>query len=190
MKYWFGDKIRTVRERKKITMKELGERAGVSESLISQIERNKVSPAIDTLLSIAEILEIDIEYLFSDLKINKQVNLVKKNDRKKIYYEKVKYEQLSKTIEKNEEHGIEAYFMRIEPEGHSGSNEYGHTGKELGVIISGKGEFSIGSNKFLMEEGDSISFDSSVPHILKNIGDSELVAFWVITPPKKFSDSI
>ena len=49
-------------------MKEVAEKAGVSESLVSQIERNKISPAIDTLLKIIDVLEIDLEYIFSDYK--------------------------------------------------------------------------------------------------------------------------
>jgi len=53
MKYTFGDKLRAVREKKKMTMKDVAEKAGVSESLISQIETNKVSPAIETLLTIS-----------------------------------------------------------------------------------------------------------------------------------------
>ena len=50
MMHPFGEKIREVRERKHLTMREVAEKAGVSESLISQIERNKISPAIDTLV--------------------------------------------------------------------------------------------------------------------------------------------
>ena len=61
MKYLFGHKLRTVRERKGYTLKDVASRAEVSESLISQIERNKVSPSIDTLLLIADILDIDYE---------------------------------------------------------------------------------------------------------------------------------
>ena len=83
--YKFGDKIRLIREKKGLTLKEIAEKVNVTESLISQIERNKVSPAIDTLLKIAEVLEIDVEYLFSDYKIEKKVNIVKKDNRKKIY---------------------------------------------------------------------------------------------------------
>lgn len=64
MKYRVGEKIRLVRERKTLTLRQVAQQAGVSESLISQIERNKVSPAIDTLLSIADALDIDLEYLF------------------------------------------------------------------------------------------------------------------------------
>jgi transcriptional regulator with XRE-family HTH domain len=190
IKYPFGDKIRAVREKKKLTLKEVAVKAGVSESLISQIERNKVSPAIDTLLDIAAVLELDLEYLFYDLKKTKKVNLVSLGDRNKIVLDKITYFKLSKTIEENEKHGIEAYEMRIAPGGKSGSNEYGHEGKELGVIIKGNAEFSIGNEKYSLSEGDSISFESSLPHKLENTGSGELVAFWVITPPKNFMKEI
>ncbi len=186
MKYKFGEKLREIRERKKITLKEVAEKAGVSESLISQIERNKVSPAIDTLLTIAEILEIDFEYLFKEYKKKKLVNLVRLNERNKMVIPDVAYEQLSKTIEPGDEHGIEAYYMEIKPGGKSGGTEYGHKGKELGIIVAGTGEFRIGDQVFNLKKGDSISFVSSVPHMLKNTGSSNLKAYWVITPPKLF----
>lgn len=184
MKYKFGDKLRTMREKKKITLKEVAERAGVSESLISQIERNKVSPAIDTLLQIVEILGIDLEYLFQDFKKNRNVTLVHQSQRNRIVQGGVTYEQLVQTPQTDSEHGIEAYLMTVAAGASSGSPEYGHIGKEMGVIISGMGSFSIGSQTFALQAGDSISFDSGIPHQLKNTGGNELKAFWVITPPK------
>lgn len=190
MKYKFGEKLRAVRERKKITLKEVAERVGVSESLISQIERNKVSPAIDTLLNITEALEIDLEYLFQDLKKNRKVNLVKAGSRNRMTLDGVNYEQLVKTLDDDSEHGIEAYVMTIEAGMSSGGKEYGHVGKELGLIIEGEGCFSIGSESYELAEGDSISFDSDVPHSLKNTGSGKLKAFWVITPPKSFRGKI
>ena len=64
--YHFGEKLRTVRERKGYTLKVVATQAGVSESLVSQIERNRVSPAIDTLLALADVLDINLEYLFEE----------------------------------------------------------------------------------------------------------------------------
>ena len=64
--YHFGEKLRSVRERKGYTLKVVATQAGVSESLISQIERNRVSPAIDTLLSLADVLDINLEFLFEE----------------------------------------------------------------------------------------------------------------------------
>ncbi|MDR3123762.1 MAG: helix-turn-helix domain-containing protein, partial [Treponema sp.] len=60
MRYNFGGKIRAVRERRSLTLREVAEKAGVSESLVSQIERNRVSPAIDTLLALADALDLDL----------------------------------------------------------------------------------------------------------------------------------
>ena len=184
MKFAFGDKIREVRERKGITMKEVARRAGLSESLISQIERNRISPALDTLLSIVDILNIDLEYLFSDYKKERNVNIVKKKERRMIVVEGTKYEQLSHTAGLGEEHSIEAYYLEIGPGGKKGSIEYGHTGHELGVIIEGDGEFEIGKKSYILYAGDSISFSSDSPHLLKNLGTGPLKAFWVVTPPK------
>ena len=64
--YRFGEKLRAVRERKGYTLKVVAQKAGVSESLVSQIERNRVSPAIDTLLTLADVLDINLEFLFEE----------------------------------------------------------------------------------------------------------------------------
>lgn len=186
MKYKFGEKIRKIREKKKITIKQIAQKIGVTESLISQIERNKVSPAIDTLLKIVDHLDIDLEYLFSEFKKKQAVNLVRYEERKKMITPGTTYELLSKTTGDNEEHEIESYYMEIDPGGKSGSTEYGHRGKELGIIIEGTGEFKIGNTVYKLKPGDSLSFSSDVPHMLVNTGDDLLKAFWVITPPKKF----
>jgi transcriptional regulator with XRE-family HTH domain len=185
MKYQFGGLLREVRERRKMTMKKVAEATGISESMVSQIERNKVSPAIDTLLSIAEFLGIDFEYLFHDYRRKQLVNMVRYDDRKKMEISGTRYEQLSKTLG-NDLYGIEAYYMEIEAGGSSGNTEYGHQGKELGIITAGSGEFHVGDEVHQMGAGDSISFDASVPHRLVNTGRSLLTAYWVITPPKMF----
>ena len=186
MKYRFGEKIRVIRERKKITLKEVAEKAGVTESLVSQIERNKVSPAMDTLLVIAEILEIDFEYLFREYKQKRTVNLVRADERSRMVIKETVYQQLSKTVDSDKEHGIEAYYVEISPGGESGSTVYGHRGQELGIVVSGAGEFKIGGELYHLKKGDSISFDSSVPHVLSNTGTGMLKAYWIITPPKQF----
>ena len=76
--------------------------------------------------------------------------------------------------------------MVLKPDSESGNKEYGHKGKELGIILGGKGEFGIGNDTFKLGKGDSISFASDVPHLLKNTGKEPLKAIWIITPPKNF----
>jgi transcriptional regulator with XRE-family HTH domain len=173
MKYQFGEKIREVRERKQWTIREVAEKARVSESLISQIERNRISP------------DIDPDYIFRDFKKDHPVNLVRAKEKKRAVIDGVIYEQLSHTISSSDEHAIEAYFLEIPPGAQSGNDEYGHIGKELGVIIQGKGECIVGKRMFILGEWDSISFSADVPHQLRNIGSKPLRAFWIITPPKR-----
>ena len=185
MKYQFGEKIREVRKRRRMTIREVAEKAGVSESLISQIERNRISPAMDTLMGIIDILEIDPDYIFRDFKRDRSVNLVRTDEKKRAVIDGVTYEQLSRTPSSAEEHAIEAYILEIPPGGKSGNDEYGHVGNELGVIIRGKGECTVGKQAIALKEGDSISFSADAPHQLRNTGNKPLRAFWIITPPKR-----
>jgi len=113
------------------------------------------------------------------------VNLVRAEDKKRAVINGVVFEQLSHTTSSSEEHAIEAYFLEIPPGGKSGDDEYGHIGKELGVIIKGKGECTVGNQVYSLQEGDSISFSADAPHQIRNVGRRPLRAFWIITPPKR-----
>jgi transcriptional regulator with XRE-family HTH domain len=183
MRYQFGEKLRTIRERRGLTLKEVAERAGVSESLVSQIERNKVSPATDTLLSLADALDLDLEYLFADYRRDRPVKIVRNSGRSSFAKPGVLYERLVR-LEGQDRDGIEAYILTIEAGAKTGNTEYGHTGWELGVVESGCAELSVGNNTYRLETGDSAGFRSDVPHVLANAGKGPLRMFWVITPPK------
>jgi transcriptional regulator with XRE-family HTH domain len=184
IRFRFGDKLRAIRERKGITMKDVAEKAHVSESLVSQIERNKVSPSIDTLFTLADVLDIDLEYLFQDYKKNKKVHIVRAYDRQRLVHGPVVYHQLSTLPDVPEAHAIEAFFLEIGEGAEKGDIAYGHMGKELGVILEGEGELTYGTEIHYLKQGDSISFPSDIPHILKNTGQGTLKAIWVITPPR------
>lgn len=182
--YNFGEKIRKIREQRGLTMKTIAAEASISESMVSQIERNKVSPSIDTLLAIAEALDIDIEYLFRDYKRKRKVSIIRRDERKTYTTPEVVYEQLSVLFDQSDEHSIEAFLLKVAKGGKKGSMDYGHTGKELGYVIKGEGELVYGNTSYELRTGDSISFSSDIPHSLINTGDCDLEAVWVITPPK------
>ncbi len=183
-KYRFGGKLRIVRERKGFTMKKVAEKAGVSEGLISQIERNLVSPSVDTLLTIADVLEIDYEYLFSDHRKTQQVEIVRANERTSISLENSVLHQLTEIKDIPEDHAMEAFILVIAPSKEKGSLEYGHPGKEFGLILKGSGKLIYGTEQYDLKTGDSVSFPSNIPHILQNETSESLEAIWVITPPR------
>lgn len=184
MKYPFGEKLRQVRERRGLTMKEVAQRAELSESLISQIERNRVSPALDTLLTLVDVLDVDLEYLFADFRREREVRVVRREGRRIMEYPGVRYQELASAGE-HEEHGMQAWLLELQPGCSRGNGEYGHPGRELGIIVRGKAEFRSGSKSWQLAEGDSISFNADVPHQLVNVGEGPLQAYWMVTPPRK-----
>ena len=184
--YLFGSKLRTVRERKNITLKQVAAAAGISESMVSQIERNKVSPSIDTLFSIADFLGIDSDYLFSEINKPKPVTLIRKNTGTRLAAENCTYSRLCSIPKAGNYPPVETVWLEIDPGREKGSAEYGHPGNEIGIIIEGEGSLIYGTEEYKLLEGDSISFSSDTPHILKNTGKSLLKAIWVLSPPKIF----
>lgn len=184
IRYQFGGKLREVRERRNITLKEVAALAGVSESLVSQIERNKVSPSIDTLLTLADVLGVDHEYLFSDYKKNKSVSILKAGTGATLVQDRVTLHQLSRMEELSEDYSMEAFMLEIDAGAEKGDKEYGHAGREFGVILEGSAELVYGTETYRLDQGDSVSFPSDIPHILRNIGAGMLKALWIITPPR------
>ncbi|TKB06952.1 cupin domain-containing protein [Desulforhopalus sp. IMCC35007] len=184
MKYKFGEKLRAVRERKKLTLRDVAAQAGVSESLVSQIERNKVSPSIDTLLLIADILDIDYEYLFSDYRQKRKVAIVRREDRDSISRNKMTIQQLSIAAGETGDPAIEAFLLEIEAGGEKGDREYGHSGWEFGVILKGQARLIYGNESYDLQQGDSVSFPSDIPHLFANSGTGILKAIWVVAPPR------
>ena len=182
LKHPIGTHIRSLRERKTETLKEVASRAGVSESLLSQIERNKVSPAIETLFKITEALGIEPEVLFAEMSKEQHISIIKKKERIIFKKKGITFHQLSKTTNANSRNEIDAYMLEIPP-GHSGESQTSnHPGQECGIIYAGTAEITFGKATYILEEGDSISFSSTVPHQIKNCGTQTLKAYWVTSP--------
>ncbi|MCQ2249019.1 MAG: XRE family transcriptional regulator [Treponema sp.] len=187
--YHFGEKIRQVREKKHMTLKAVAQAAGVSESLVSQIERNKVSPAIDTLLDLANALDISLDYLFEEYSRRRPVSITHRDERRTLNEEDVVYSELSDSYSANGENSFESYTVVI-PEGsktHRGN--YGHIGQEMGLVTRGTGILHYGDKQYTLKAGDSITFSANAPHNIENTGSEPFEAIWIVTPAQKFNSN-
>lgn len=184
--YHFGEKLRQVREHKGYTLKVVAQRAGVSESLVSQIERNHVSPAIDTLLALADVLDINLEFLFEEYRKDRPVQIIRADERPSIHEDDIVYEGLAKQA--NSETSIESYIIKIPAGSHTHRGSYGHLGREIGYIIKGKAQIIYDGKCYELNEGDSVSFSAGASHSIENVGDTDLEAVWVVTPAQRFID--
>ena len=139
-------------------------------------------------MAIADVLEIDLEYLFKDFKRNKKVTIVRAQERTNFVMQNVTYQQLTDNSFP-EEHAVEALFLEISPGGEKGNLEFGHSGKELGIILEGCAELIYGTESYTICQGDSISFSADIPHILRNTCQHQLKAIWIICPPRMFPNT-
>lgn len=185
--YHFGEKLRQVREHKGYTLKVVAQQAGVSESLVSQIERNHVSPAIDTLLTLANVLDINLEFLFEEYRKERPVQITRHNERPIVKEDEIIYEELAKAGDTSNQDSIESYVITLPPSSQTHKGSYGHIGREIGIITKGKAKLTYENREFFLEEGDSVTFSAAVPHHLENVGDTELKAVWVVTPAQRFT---
>ena len=182
--YHFGEKLRQVREHKGYTLKVVAQQAGVSESLVSQIERNHVSPAIDTLLALADVLDINLEYLFEEYKRDRPVEIIRKNERPSVHEDTITFEGIAK--QSGSDPSIEAYIMKIPAGDQTHRGSYGHLGREIGFVTKGEALLTYGNQEYVLEEGDSVSFSAGAAHIVQNIGDVDMEAIWIVTPAQRF----
>ena len=182
MKTKLGALLRAIRNSRELTIKEVTTKAGISSSLLSQIERNRISPSLDTLLHILEVYGVSPNKFFKDYETSSKVDIVRQGDRK-IYHRKgFKYEKLCGESQIKGKHSFSAFFLELAPDQERGDVNDGHPGRELGIVVNGSAQLLYGEEVYEIQKGDSISFFSQIPHMIKNTSDTTFKAYWVVTP--------
>lgn len=177
-----GHKIRALRKKKCMSIQELAEAAELSVGIISQIERNLVSPSIVSLWKIAKCLDVSVGYFFEENTHELSDPVVRRGERKRIYTSNnnAVYELLSKDL-KNKK--IEFLYITINPGEDHTTQLVTHDGEEGGIVIKGSMAVITPNNEYHLEEGDSIYFNSTTPHRYINTGDVPCISVWAMTPP-------
>jgi transcriptional regulator with XRE-family HTH domain len=184
-----GARLREERERQGISLREIAARIGVSKSLISQIERDKVTPSVGTLYALVSQLGLTMGDVFPAADVPAGPTPVRPvppagptatpDTRAVITLESgVRWERL--TAERDP---LVEFLYVVYPPGAVSCPEDSlmrHGGKEYGYVISGRLGVRIGFDEYELAPGGSISFDSSSPHRLRAIGDEPAVAIWVV----------
>src|SRR5512145_1155854 len=116
--YGIGAKIRALRLKKKIGLVDLGKHTGLSAALLSKIERGKLFPTLPTLLRIALVFSVGLEYFFSPAKDRRAIGVVRGRDRRRFpespdtkepayFFESLDYEAV--------ERKLNAYYVEFQP---------------------------------------------------------------------------
>jgi transcriptional regulator with XRE-family HTH domain len=175
--------LRIVREKLDKKQGDIAGAAGISISMLSQIERGAVSPSIDTLIAVCAALNLDTGELFRRIMPGKQARIFKQGKRLSTISAGVKYEQLVLSAESN--YPAEMFLLEVAPGKRVGLSRKGHEGVEMGYVLEGEAVMEIENEKYPINAGDSISFNAHVPHTLTNTGTTLLRAVWTVVPPHK-----
>jgi transcriptional regulator with XRE-family HTH domain len=170
--YSIGDKIRALRLRKKMGLVELGNHTGLSAALLSKLERGKLYPTLPTLLRVAMVFSVGLEFFFREERKN-MVAVVRKSERQRFpdrpATKDVSYYFESLDFPANERK-MNAYFAEFEPIEPEKARIHQHPGIEFLYVITGELLLKIGADEHLLETGDSIYFDSGVQHSYRRQG--------------------
>jgi transcriptional regulator with XRE-family HTH domain len=174
-----GKKIEDLRRRRGLTTRALAAGVQVTSSLISQIEHGKTSPSLDTLRRIAKALEVPLIYLLLEDDLEPQV--VRKRDRHVIHLEESQLR--ASFLSPLPPQDLELVLLEIPPGKVAWTKSRSHEGQECRLVLKGTIRAYYGEKTYLLEEGDSILWNGTVPHRLENVGNSDAQLLIALTPP-------
>jgi transcriptional regulator with XRE-family HTH domain len=183
-----GTRLRAERERLGISLRELARRVGVSPSLVSQIELDRVNPSVSTLYAIVTELGMTMSDVFGDSGRGERVvrqplnddGLAERPETRRVINlaSGVRWERLTPHSDRDVE-----FLYVVYPVGAASCPEdalMSHGGKEYGYVSSGTLGVRVGFEEYELGPGGSIAFDSSAPHRLWAVGDEPVHAIWVV----------
>lgn len=177
-----GNAIRAARIERRLSLSAVAKNTGISVGLLSQIERGISSPSVRVLRGICKELDFPLEYLIeaSDRCQDETGRIIRAGDRRTVNFGSKKMVKEFLTTSDTTE--LQLMEIWLEPGGGSGEQPYTHEGEECGVVLEGRMELFVDGVRYLLSEGDSFQFDSTLPHKFQNFADTETRVLWVTTP--------
>lgn len=184
-RYSIGEKLRTLRLRKSMGLVELGKHTGLSAALLSKLERGKLFPTLPTLLRIALVFGVGLDYFFTDERKRRVVGVVRKEERVRFperpgtpdvqyFFECLDYRATERKLSAFLADFQEVALDKIKP--------HQHAGVEFIFVIKGTLLVKIGSEEFNLDAEDSIYFDSAVQHSYRRNGSKPCTGVIVTVP--------
>ena len=199
-----GPRLRRHREERQLSLRELARRLGISPSAISQFETGKSRLSVSTLYAIVTELGISLDELFSGIDGEAALpgsprkptarpadpgkalvsardgrHVQRAGSRRAIDLETgVRWERLTPDADSD----ADFLYVVYEVDGSScqGDRFIRHSGREYGLVLSGSLEVTVGFDTYELGPGDSICFDSTVPHCLRTIGNKPVHGVWFV----------
>lgn len=178
-----GKNIRKFRKETGLSLGGLAKLAGFTKGYLSKVENSTKAPPVSTLITIAEKLGVTISDIFGESNGNPSITMVKKSERVFMARDGSRfgysYEPLAHNFPGRH---MEPYILTT-PVDADTEPMFQHRGEELYMVLQGTVRFVHGEKEFLVEEGDCLYFDASIPHRGLVVGDKVAISLIVIYTP-------
>jgi len=176
-----GERLRGLRDVLDIPAQEMAETIGVSVEKYEKIEQGEADITISNLMKIAHKYGISAEELmFAETPHMKSYFVVRKGNGMSV--ERTKAYKYQSLVSGFLNHKADVFIVTVDPKpGARTIYKNNHAGQEFNLVLEGKMEIYIGGKTIVLDEGDSIYFDSSKPHGMLAVGDKavKFLAFTV-----------
>jgi transcriptional regulator with XRE-family HTH domain len=183
--YGIAEKLRRLRLQKKLGLVELGQHTGLSPALLSKLERGKLVPTLPTLLRIALVFGVGLDFFFTDDSKRHVVAITRRGERQR-FPERPGEREVAFHFESLDfpatERKLSAYYAEFEPLAAGRARDHAHAGAELLYMLRGRLELKIGKEAHDLRKGDAVYFDSSVPHSYRRTSEKPCAALVVSLP--------
>ena len=172
-----GEKIKALREQKGLSLKDVADTTGFSTALLSQMENHLVSPSLGTMTKLAKALRVKVGNLLGETQAE-PFTIVRKDERKNVSrfasIEGVKYGYSYESLgfDKKDRH-MEPFIVTLEPATVRTAKTSVHEGEEFIFVLEGEMEVILGNHTDVLFPGDSIYYDSIIPHRVQCHRDRE-----------------
>ena len=182
--YAIGPKIRSIRLKKKMGLVELGKHTGLAPAMLSKIERGQLFPTLPTLLRIALVFSVGLDYFIAASRDQPVIGISRHQERLR-FPEKAGAKDKAYEFESLDFPAVQrllnSYFAEFFPVAPEKLRRHQHPGAEFIYILSGTLNLHIGDQQHTLEARDSIYFDSTVPHAYRRSGAKSCCALVVTT---------
>lgn len=173
-----GARLRELRTEHRYSIRRLAALAGVSPSLISEVERGRVEPSISVLKRLASALDTNLVFFFTE-GLETQGRVVRASERRALRRGRESGGVTFELLAPDDCEALEPIFGHYEVGASMGSEPVTHTGEEWGMVLRGRLKVWVGDEIYFLDPGDSIWFPSSTPHRMANASDEATDYVWV-----------
>jgi len=180
-----GQRLRKLRKEQRLSLAQLGERSGVSVSMLSHIERGQTTPSLKSLDRICQALGVEMPAVFPPRELaddSAGPDIVRANARARLEFPT--FGLTKELLSPSRSQTLEFFMMIVEPDGGSGPDYLVRNGEKGGMVIKGELQLSVGEHQYTITEGDSFQFDSGKPHRIFNPTKQEARLLWIIRPDR------